>query len=225
MTSLPNQIIETFNTIEYNLNENINKFSKLEEHKIKENKVPSGQALPEISSSINVIKLININIRDNISHLKVQFEEHNTHLNNRIEKLETNNTKLEIKNTSLTDRLNKLELNELKKHLKISVNDLNEIYSLEQTEDKKFNQNMFNLRCSRDGDSHYIRTKNKIDTEDMKKYKMKLIKDKLVKYKELNLRDIFPDKLIDILSDKIKDLDESKLDDDEKQDAEDWWDE
>lgn len=52
---------------------------------------------------------------------------------------------------------------------------------------------------------------------------MKLIKDKLLQYKELNGKNIFSDKLLDILSNEIKDLDIDKLN--EKENAEDWWDE
>lgn len=194
--------IDYFDEIKVNLK--INSFNL---GNVKKN-ICSNTIIRSLETFIDNIITTNNKISTSLDKLGGLISDHDEKLNNRINKLE------EYKRKSI--------LNSLRKHLKISINDLTEICDFKKIDDEKFNQDILNLKCSRDSDAHYIRTK---DTKEMKKYKMKLIKDKLLQYKELNGRNIFPDKLLYILSNEIQDLDINKLDENEKENAEDWWDE
>lgn len=198
-------------------------------HDLKTNSFNISNVNTTISSSENIIKTsleniikTNNKISDSLDTVKNLIIEHDEKLNKRIDNLENDNKQLKDDNKQLNKKIDKITIKMLKDNLMICVNDLNEIYKLQKTEDKRFNIIMNELRKTRDCGSHYIRTKNDPDTEEMKQYKIKLIRDKLIEYSEY--KDTFPSKLIDILNEKIKIDEYNLLDKDSKKIADDWWD-
>lgn len=190
------------------------------------------------SSNINIETLVNENksLKEKIQTLLDENKElinQNKELSKCIVELkhkneELNSQILELKqeNKTLKEEINKINLNTLQKNLMIGINDINEIYKLEKNSDYKFSKCLYNLRQSRDGMAHYIRTIDYPDTEEMKQYKMTLIRDKLKQYNKLTRDDksriVFPIQLIDILNKNIT-INKFNLDEDDKKFADNFW--
>lgn len=200
-------IIKTYADIKKDLKQNSKNLLTIKEE-FKENVESKTNMI--ISQLIDSIVLKDNEIIGKLDKLSDLTIKHDDKLNKKINKLE--------------DRLNKIELNNLKKQLNIAVNDVWDICKLDEIKDEYLDQDMRNIKYSRDGECHYIRTKYEPDSEKMKQYKMKLIKDKLLKYNELKGKYLFPNILLNILSDKIKDLNVDELNENDKQTADNWWD-
>jgi hypothetical protein len=122
-------------------------------------------------------------------------------------KLQLFNTQSDLKNTELKLLILRTEFDQykLKTKLMIGLMDINDICKLEQTENKELNEYMKEFRDERNKTCHYIRTKRNPDSEEMKKYKIYLIGNKLIEYKKTNDDEIeFVDELISYIGSILK---------------------
>lgn len=178
------------------------------------------------SSETNIETLVNENksLKERIEillHENKDLINQNKELSKCIVELKQKNEELSKHIIELKNENKQLKAKMLAHNLKISISDINEIYKLEQTNDIKFNKSMKRIRHNRHSDSHYIRTKEEPDSEEMKQYKMILTRDKLIEHNKYN--NTFPKQLIDIINSKIT-IKKFNIDEEDKLTADEWWD-
>lgn len=168
---------------------------------------------------------INENLRKKIKVLENENKRLEEIIKQQDKKIEEQNTKMSILEQKMKQIEDDRKLDKLKDKLKLAIIDIDQIYQLEKTEDKHFSKTMWLLRENRDNECHYIRNKGKyIDSEEIKQYKLFLIKEKLIEYKKLGDKSIkYVDKLIKIINDNsiLKNFD--SINTDEKNEGEEWW--
>jgi hypothetical protein len=164
-------IIETFNAVNYNINENIKKYTQLEENKLIDD---------ESKNLVKTIKLVLINIRDNISHLKTQTIEYDKELISEINELKNKNTILTTKLENLENE-SKIEIKELKQENKTSKEQIKELQLMlnDDSKEKKYDKMIDNIRISL---SDIYNNKNK----KMKQMFKIMILDGIYKQEEIN---------------------------------------
>jgi chromosome segregation ATPase len=189
-------------------------------------------------SDIDKLNKENVNLRNENKKLKERIKKleiENKELKERITILESydKESKLTINQQTvriltLEQRMLKMEedrkLDKLRDKLKLAIIDIDQIFQLEKTEDKHFSKIMRKLRKSRDKDYHYIQTKDDPDSEELKQYKLHLIKNKLIEYKKSGDESIkYVDRLMKIIDNNFTIKDFESIDIDDKNEGEEWW--